>query len=305
MYLSFITGNVLQKLSSNKKNIVFYPQNNLFDHTVFQLIDNNYYIFGDNKTNYSIPNVIDLPQSHLSLYNYNLSITNNIIGYSTSNLKKFHINSIIFTHSYRPHFIKKEDASILNNNLSKEIKIFFSENARKSWGINHRYEVIKYGIPKEFNNLGLERPKDVLILNFDKAVHNSQLLRAMKSRGYECDTLDSNKMSIDQLNSICNQYKICIDFADHNVVNLLCSIASGCKAIGLKTEMLANDYGDVPGLYLINSPSEVIDTIGSIIKDTDTIEDNSVAVHEMFDFNSFSESLKNSINTINQEAFII
>ena len=29
------------------------------------------------------------------------------------------------------HFIKKEDASILNNNLSKEIKIFFSENARK------------------------------------------------------------------------------------------------------------------------------------------------------------------------------
>lgn len=305
MYLSFVTGNVLQKLSSNKKNIVLYPQNNLFDHAIFQLINNDYYIFSDNKTNYSIPNVIDLPRSHMSLYNYNLSITNNIIGYSTSNLKKFHINSIICTHSYRPHFIKKEDASILNSNLTREIKVFFSDNSRKSWGIENRYQTIKYGVPTDFQVLKNNRVKDILILNFDKAMHNSQLLNMLKSKGYDCDTLDSCQMSSEALNKIFNEYKICIDLAEHNVINLLCAIASGCKAISLRTEMLSNDYGDVPGLYLINSPSEITEALSMLIEQKRDNSSDSSFIHSMFNFNKFSESLTNSINQINQEAFIL
>lgn len=303
MYLSFTIGNILQKFSTNRKNIVYYQQNNLFDHSLFAL-DNNYYLFDNNQTSYGISNAIDLPGRMTNLYNYNLSLTNNIIGYSTSNIKNFHINSIIFTHSYRPHFIKKEDASILNNNLSRELKVFFSENAKMSWGINKRSSVIKYGIPKAFNVVNKNRDKDILILNFDKAVHNQQLLMALRSNEYSCDTLDTCHMPIDDINNKLNEYKVCIDLAEHNIINMLCAVSAGCKAVTIKTAMLNNDYRDVPGLHLLDSPSDILDNIPTILKNNENIENQSETVSNMYSFETFSNNITSFVNEINQEAFL-
>lgn len=304
MYLSFITGNILQKFSPGKKNIIFYPQNNLFDHSLFELVDHNYYIFNDNKLNYNISNVIDLPKSYIDLYNYNLSITSNIISYSTSNLKRFHINSIIFTHSYRPHFIKKEDASILNNNLSREHKVFFSNEARDSWGMKNRSHVIKYGIPKAFKVINNDRPKDILILNLDKSIHNSQLHRILQSN-YSCDMLDSYQMDIEKINETYNQYKVCIDLAEHNVSNLLCSIAAGCKAVTFKTAMINNEYGKISGLYLAESPADIPELVDNVLKNNSNISDNSSQIADMYDFDIFAEAINDLIEQTNKEAFIL
>jgi hypothetical protein len=308
MYLSFITGNILQKFSTDKKNIIYYPQNNMFDHSLFILDQkNHYYILDDHKTTYDMPNVVALPKNYMSLYNYNLSITNNIIGYSTSNIKRFHINSIIFTHSYRPHFIKKEDASILNSNLSREIKVFFSSNTQKSWGLKGRSYFIKYGIPHTFNILNDQdnRNKDILILNFDRAMHNNQLLSILKNNTYNCDCLDSCQTSTTDLNSILNQYKICIDLADHNIFNLLCSIAAGCKAITLKTPMISNDYSNTPGLYIAESPAEIIDLVSNLISNKTDIKQNSADISSIFSFDEFQNNITNFVDTVNQEAFIL
>lgn len=304
MYLSFITGNILQKFSVKKKNIIFYPQNNLFDHSLFEL-DNNYYIFGDNNINYNMSNVIDLPKSYMNLYNYNLSLTSNIIGYSTSNLKKFHINSIIFTHSHRPPFIKKEDASILNTNLSREFKVFFSQGAYDSWGMKNKSSFISYGIPELFRANNNDRPKDILILNFDKAVHNSQLYDVLKSNNYICDTLDSCQMNIETINNLFNQYKVCIDLAEHNIFNLLCAIAAGCCAITLKTPMLSNDYNNVPGLCMAETPADILGLIPGAIADTSKSATNSNQIKTMYDYTTFSTAIKHLIEQTNQEAFIL
>ena len=83
---------------------------------IFYLIENfhsffiskfHYYLFNNNKKHYNIDNVIDLPNNYIPFYNYNLSCTNNIIGYTQNNFKNFHLNCIIFTHSGKPQFIKK------------------------------------------------------------------------------------------------------------------------------------------------------------------------------------------------------
>lgn len=303
MYLSFTVGNILQKFSKDKKNIVYYQQNNLFDHNLFEL-ENNYYLFNNKQNNYEIQNVIDLPQTMIHLYNYNLSLTNNIIGHPTSSIQNFHINSIIFTHSYRPNFIKKEDASILNKNLARELKVFFSENAKNSWGVNQRSEVIKYGIPKSFQVINKDRDKDILILNFDKAIHNQQLLTALRSKGYSCDTLDTCRMPISDINIKLNEYNVCIDLADHNVINMLCAISAGCKVATIKTEMLNNDYDEIPGLYLLDSPSDILDNISTIIKNDDSIEKKSEIVSNIYSFDIFSNNITRFINEINQEAFV-
>jgi len=303
MYLSFTVGNILQKFSKDKKNIVYYQQNNLFDHSLFEL-ENNYYLFNSNQNNYEMPNVIDLPEKMTSLYNYNLSLTNNIIGHSTSSIQNFHINSIIFTHSYRPNFIKKEDASILNKNLERELKVFFSENSKISWGLNQRSEVIKYGIPKSFKVINRDRDKDILILNFNKTIHNQQLLAALRSKGYSCDSLDTCFMTTSDINEKLNEYNICIDLADHNVINMLCAISAGCKVATIKTEMLNNDYNDIPGLYLLESPSDILENISTIIKNDESIEKKSEIVSNIYSFDIFSNNIIRLINQINQEAFV-
>lgn len=303
MYLNFVTGNVLQKFCSGAKNIIFYPQNNLFDHSLFELA-NNYYIFNDNKISYNIPNVIDLPKSYISLYNYNLSITSNIIGYSTSNIKKFHVNSIICTHSYRPHFIKKEDASILENNLSNEYKVFFTQGSCESWNIRNKSMVVRYGIPTKFLVKNTDRPKDILILNFDKAIHNEQLTQVLRSNKYTCDTLDSCQISTEKLNDIFNEYKICIDLAEHNIINLICAVAAGCQTITLKTQMLAEEYSDISGLHLVDSPSDILLSIPSLLNNADA-NNNSNQIIQSFNYDTFAQSINSLIEQTNKEAFLL
>lgn len=305
MYLSFVTGNVLQKFAKDRYNVVLYPQNNLFDHSVFDL-KNNYYIFGKNSQNYNTANVIDLPEHMISLYNYNLCMTNNIIGYSTSNLKKFHINSIIFTHSGKPNYIKKEDAAILNNNLSRELKVFFNDTSYKSWGFKNNTHVIRYGIPRAFKKQNaVSDRKDILILNAENAIHNKQLLNMMQSQGYQCDSLDSFTHTSEELNSIFNNYKICIELAEHNISNLLAAIASGCKAVTIKTQMIDQDYSNIPGLYSFDSIASIIETIPTILAaDLDT-ESSSKNVLQKFDFDIFADKINQLTKQANTEAFII
>lgn len=309
MYLSFINGNILQKFSQDKYNIIYYPQNNLFDYSLMANDEYNYFIFGNNQKDYHSANVIDLPQDYISLYNYNLSITNNIIGYTTNNLKHLHLNTIIATHSYKPNYIKKEDALLINKRLTKEIKIFFSDRAKESWGINENTRVIKYGIPEVFNieTKQVDR-KDVLVLNYENMPHNQQLYQAIKNEGYSCDISSScTDSSLKDINNKFNEYKVCIDLADHNIFNLICSIAAGCSAVSIKTPMLHYDYSGVNGLFLVDSISSVVSQIKSIIDSSDDGQSkhNSATALNTFNYNNFKNSMKTLITQANSEAFLL
>lgn len=307
MYLSFINGNILQKFSQDKYNILYYPQNNLFDYSLMINDEYNYFILGNNQKDYHRANVIDLPQDYISLYNYNLSITNNIIGYTTNNPKKLHLSSIIATHSYRPSYIKKEDALLINKRLNKETKIFFSDRAKESWGLNENSHVFKYGIPHTFNlKTKLEDRQDVLILNYENMPHNQQLYQAIKNEGYSCDISSScTDSSLEDVNNQFNKYKICIDLADHNIFNLLCSIAAGCSALSIKTLMLHHDYSGVGGLFLVDSISSVVSNIKSIIDTTnEKIQHNSETILNLFNYNTFKHSMTTLITKANSEAFL-
>ena len=150
MYLSFVTGNILQKITENNYNIVYYPQNNIIDHCISAIDKHRYYIFGSNNIHYKIDNMIDLPNDHLSLYNYNLCITNRLLNYTGNpTIKQFHLNTIILTHSHKPQNVKKEDSALMSQRLKKEVKIFFSESAKNSWRLDNSI-VLKYGVPSNF-----------------------------------------------------------------------------------------------------------------------------------------------------------
>jgi len=309
MYLSFVNGNILQKFSKDRYNIVYYPQNNLFDYSLMLNDEYNYFIFGNNQKDYYMPNIIDLPQSYISLYNYNLSMTNNIIGYTTNNLKQFHLNTIIFTHSYKPHYIKKEDALLINKRLTRETKVFFSEKSKESWGLRDNAHVIKYGIPQIFSNQTKQKDrKDVLLLNYENMSHNQQLYQTINTEGYSCDIVSScTDVSLDDINNTFNQYKICIDLADHNIFNLMCSIAAGCSAITIKTPMLHNEYSSVNGLFLMDSITSVVSQIKTVIDLTndENSERCSNQVLNTFNYDTFKNSMKTLITRANSETFLL
>lgn len=306
MYLSFITGNVLQKFSKDNYNVVYQPQNNMFDTMLMSIPQHNYYLFGDNKRDYNMPNIIDLPQKYIDLYNYNLCCTNNIIGFTSNNLKQFHLNTLIFTHSYKPSYIKKEDALLMSQRLNRETKIFFSEAAKQSWNLQGRSSVIKYGVPTQFKILKApSERKDILLFNSENLPHNQQLYQALKSKGYSCDMITSVVNSPEFINTQFNEYKLCIDLAEHNISNLLCAISSGCVGISLKTQMLLNDY-NIPGLILIDSINALLDDISSLLSIPDAEKESfGSEVNSTFNFSVFSKHINELMLKANTEAFIL
>jgi uncharacterized membrane protein YheB (UPF0754 family) len=306
MYLSFITGNVLEKFTDDKHNIIYYPQNNMFDHLLANINDHSYYIFGESKNNFQTPNLINLPNNLISLYNYNLSVTNNILGYASNNLKHLHLNSIICTHSHKPSYIKKEDSLLMDQRLSKEIKVFFTESSKESWRINTG-SVIKYGIPDLFINENLvEKRKDVLILSFENTPHAKQIQQILLNNNYSCDIMDSCSIGTQDIVKKFNDYNVCVDLSEHNIINLLCAIAAGCVTITMMPQVLASEYEDLDGLIFIESINQIGEAIKSVLPTQDEKrQQNRDQVLERFSFNDFKTQFNSLITKANAEAFIL
>jgi hypothetical protein len=306
MYLSFITGNILEKFTDDKHNIVYYPQNNMFDHLLSSLDDHMYYIFGQNKNNYRTNNIINLPNNLISLYNYNLSITNNILGYTSNNLKHLHLNSIICTHSHKPPYIKKEDSLLMDQRLTQETKVFFTESSKESWRTSNGH-VIKYGIPEIFvNNTPSEKRRDVLVLNFEDTPYAKQIQQALVKNNYSCDIMESCSMSTQEIAQKFNNYKVCVDLSEHNIINLLCAIAAGCSTITMTPQILAVEYADLDGLIFIESANQIGETIQSVLPISDEQrKNNRDQVIERFPLQNFKTQFNSLINKANMEAFIL
>lgn len=309
MYLGFTVGNVLQKFAGEPYNILYYPQNNCFDHSLMAIDEHKYFSIINNQAKpvLSTPNLINIHSHDLSLYNYNLAINSNIIGHSQNNtMKNFHLNSIICTHSIKPNFIKKEDLALINQKLQRDAKIFFSEAAWASWKL-HNSNLIRYGIHTDFQILNSwdERNKDVLIINTDGSPYGQQIAGALKSINLSGDILNSLSMSIGSLNHLMNQYKIIIDLAEHNIINLLCGIAAGCVGITMSHQTTTIEYENINGLIFIDQPDQLVETIKNAVVEKYDIESNSTDIKNKFQFDRFAELFNSIILKANKEAFIL
>lgn len=306
MYLSFITGNILEKFTDDKHNIVYYPQNNMFDHLLANINDHTYYVFGNTKNSSLMPNMINLPNHLISIYNYNLSITNNILGYTSNNLKHLHLNTIICTHSHKPPYIKKEDSLLMDQRLAQETKIFFTESSKESWRIRSGH-VIKYGIPEIFvNDTPSENRKDVLVLDFENTPYAKQIQQALLNNNYSCDIMESCSMSTKDIVKKFNGYKICIDLSEHNIISLLCAISSGCSAITMMPQTLAQEYTNLDGLVFIESANQIGEAIQLLLPvSEEQRQQNRDQVIERFPFNEFKRQFNSLITRANTEAFIL
>lgn len=304
MHLGFITGNILEKFTNPNYNIIYYPQNNLFDHLVGLLNNFNIMVFSGSSDHCNIKNLEDIPSNRIDYYNYNLCISNNLIEYTKNNLKNFHLNSIICTHSMKPPYIKKEDSVLIGQRVDKEIKVFFSESVKESWKINNNAYYIKYGIPQQFNcSKSHNDRKDILIINSQNPILIAKIQEAFKSKNLTCDCLDIYNNNIEDINALFNEYKICIDLNVDNTINILCAIASGC--IGIVPNTGSIEYKDIQGLFFINSIESIVNTIDSIFNISYDPQMSSDNIKKAFPFDDFQNKMNNLIHKANREAFIL
>lgn len=305
MYLNQITGNILNKFNNQPINVVYEPQRNLFDVLLAECGIRLFSPKGYNFEGLGASNLSMLDNTQFDLFNYNVGISNNIIDYSSN--KKFipmHLNSIIFTHSYSPQQIKKEDLLLLDQNFTRETKVFFSANAAKSWRFTANNIVYNYGIPTNLlfkeNNV---RNNRILLLNFEKSSNIQSLAQFLVQHNIQVDIVENIHFDIQILRELFNKYDVCIDLGDHNIINLLVAISCGCKAITYNTDMVQNDYSSVPNLYAAKTVQDLINvikqaTIAPLNKYEEYIKTN-------YCFDKFKRTTLNLINQANNEAFII
>ena len=109
-----------------------------------------------------------------------------------------------------------------------------------------------------------------------------KLTESLKQKNLTCDCLDVYNSSIEDLNELFNNYKICIDLNIDNTINILCAIASGC--IGIIPNTGSPEYKDLQGLFFINSLESIINTIDSILNTSYNPQTASEDIKKAFPF---------------------
>jgi hypothetical protein len=306
MYLSQITGNILQKFNNQPINIIYEPQHNLFDILVSELLDYNYYTNRfEHWRNIVDKTIYTITEETSSLFNYNLGITSNILQYASS--KRFsalHLNAIIFTHSYRPQSIKKEDLVLLNNNLTREKKVFFTPESAKSWRLANS-SAISYGIPtNKLYNEHQDRIDRVLILDVNKSPNIQALSSFMEKHGVHADIVTDMDFNLDNMRGLFNKYKVCVEFYEHNISNLLAAISCGCYGVTYATQMIAQDFGHTPNLYTARSVEDLINAIKELLNTANKQDNTTDHFDKYHNFDKFKSNMSNLIEQANNEAFI-
>jgi hypothetical protein len=307
MYLSTITGNVINKFNNQKINVLYEPQRNFFDIILAQcgftlFFDKQYGFFETVKNN-----IVLLDNSTIGLNNYNVGITNNIIGYTSNKFfSSQHLNTLIFTHSYRPGKIKKEDLLLMSNNLSREKKVFFSQDVSDSWNMFNNKVIIKYGIPTDIlysSRPTEERTEDVLILNFENSQNAESLAGVLESNGIKINLIKDLTGDLNAIRELLNRYKVVIDFNEHNIINILCAISCGCSAVTYMGDMLSNNYINTPNLFSARSVQDLISSTKQALSHRVTI--STEYIHENYSFDTFKDNISKLIIAANNEAFVL
>lgn len=306
MYLSKITGNILNKFNNQTINILYQPQRNSFDLILsecgFNLFIGKAYKY--TQTRHS--KIRQVTEEESDLFNYNVGISNNIIGYSGQKIfSALHLNSLIFTHSYRPKQVKKEDLVLINDNLSKEKKIFPTTKIANNWDLISGKIVVPYGIPTEkfYIDNEVKRSDRVLLLNFENQPSMENFAKILSDNGLEVDIITEFNCNIDLVRELFNRYKVVVDINDHNISNLLCASACGCQTITYMTEMITSNYSDLPNLFLAKSIKDIIDKCKYCLNEK-TISSKEY-IENNFPFEPFKNKIIDMINEANREVFIL
>jgi len=305
MYLSQSIGNIVQKFNNQQTNIIYDLSGTIFDLHIGLCRESLYCIDDKLLINDQNMRLSCIRSDQIDLMNFTSALNNNILGYA-SNMKyiPFHLNVGIFTHNNKPIQIKKEDLLLINNNLTRTKRIFFSKTIADSWKLPDA-EIIQYGVDRSSfyeTNPVENRTNKILLIS-----HQSQNLNIIKqillNNQIEFDVLDTIPFDVAEVRETLNRHKICIDFSE-NITNLITAISCGCVGISHNTNNLKDSFISTPNLYFGDSISDIIQITKSL-QQTYVRSDIKNYFESHFNFNTFRDNITRIINTLHRETFYI
>lgn len=277
-------------LINHKINALYSPNKDLFDHIFYDMEEINLFIHND------------IVHSHY----YDFYFSNNFLLH-TNEIKQFtndsHLKDIVAFHSGPPPGFKKEDISILFNNLTNSYKVFFGKNIANLWRQeeNEKTSIIEYGIP----NINFEgnRNKNVLILNLEKNKQIDLLHKTIASNVPGVDIVNEiTNVSISDIANFVSSYKIFIDFGSRT--NSIFAMFCGTECIGpLDTEL------DNPLMIQIKNYNDILNLVNQVMAKETTEEirrQGSEKILLKYDYETFKNKIiKHLTNLKQKEIFIL
>lgn len=226
---------------------------------------------------------------------YNCLWLNDLIDFSQKipYYANFHTNLIIAIHDIPAAFFKKEDLSILQNNVSKYNFISFTDKYEK-WSLpNVKY--VPYGVVAP-NNKVFEKTKDILIINTRGQKQINILHQYINSEFPQSDILHQIPRSIHDIQNIISQYKICIDFDYY--YNLI--LANACGTYGITSIQSSDD-----NIYTADNSAQIITLIKMLLNNKTNYEQIKENITKKYNWDIFVDNICSYIGNAYYEEFII
>jgi hypothetical protein len=299
MQLSFLASNIIGNVlnRSNSLNIVYEPKNSLIDHIIFTL-PHNFYLFNNNRFNFSTDNVIDLPERLYGINSYNLALSYSLEKFTNHNniSSLCHIPAIVLIDETRPY--KKEDRHIINEKTKNITKIFLSQDSFETMGKPVKSFVVPIGIPNMISS-SLPRADDLNhVLLLDNNSMSQQIKKALHSLQITCNILPTN-INIEKIKDIFSQHKFCIDLTNQYSYNLLAAVSAGCTGITLKNNPVICPY-----IHHADTVEDILSFIIDQQKVTTNIADQQEYINKHYSYEIFIKQLTAIINTTSKEVFL-
>jgi len=299
MQLSFLANNIIGNVlnRSNNLNIIYEPKNSLIDQTIFTL-PHNFYLFNNNRFDFSTDNVIDLPERLYGINSYNLVLSHSLEKFTNSNnvSSLCHVPAIVLIDETRPY--KKEDRHIINEKTKNITKIFLSQESFEMMGKPTKSFVVPIGIPNMISSTSsrTENSKNVLLL--DNSNMAQQIKKVLHNHQITCNTLPTHS-NIETIKNIFGQYKFCIDLTNQYRYNLLAAVSAGCIGITLKQNPAICPY-----IYHADTSEDILSFISNQEKATTNLEDQQEYVNKNYPYETFIKQLMSIISTTSKEVFL-
>jgi hypothetical protein len=282
--------NTLNKLLDSNINILYEPNQSLFD-VVFPEID---------------ATILRTESASSKYFYYDAYVTSNFfshVNYRNKFLHNHQTQDVVIFHQKTPNVFKKEDKTILRNNLSSAYKIFPTSVIADEWGMQDKKSItINYGIPSIKHELiPFKNRNTVLFMNFNDDTNVNNLFASIKT--FFPDAILINKLvnnSLEETLKLISNYKIVIDLA--HPFNALCATACGCFTV---TNQISDD--SIKSCLVTQNFRDAKELLSDIINNanTDLIEKDKEYIIMNYSMNIFIDNMTKLFNRIKMEPFII
>lgn len=243
----------------------------------------------------------DVDIAHSDMW-YHSFLTNDAINFTNKYMNtaiSSHLNTLAIFHDGVPPQLKKEDIMILQNQIKNSIKILTDGSLASQWlPSDDKWYTVNYGIPY-IEHQGEDRTIDCILFNFRKNNNITSLFDSIKQSIPNSMIMNELPKSLEELYSILDKTKICIDF--DNRINSLVAASRGCFNITSYENTLIGYYERINSTESIDQI--ILNCLHQIDKDKTIEQIDFIKQHYSFDI--FAENLTKIISHISKEVFLL